>query len=82
MPRTPPTTPNPDHPFPDGDSRQRAETAAAALLDRYALAKRALDVAAADGDTAALAGALAAAADIFARLHRLIAVGWWFDDPF
>lgn len=77
-----PATSNPNHPFPDDDDRHRAEDAATAILDRYNLAQRALARAARDGDDAELATALRAAADCTACVHRLIAVGWWHDDPF
>jgi len=73
---------NPNHPFPDADSRQQAENAAADMLDRFTLAKRALQTAANGGSNADVAEALRVASNLTAYLHRLIAVGWWFDEPF
>jgi len=73
---------NPNHPFPDADSRQQAENAATDALDRFTRAKRALQVAATSGSTADVAEALRTASNLTAYLHRLIAVGWWHDRPF
>ena len=79
---TMPNTPNSNHPFPDADTQQRAETAAAELLDRFTLAKRTLQAAANDGSNAEVGEALRNAANLTTFVHRLIAVGWWFDQPF
>ena len=79
---TMPNTPNPNHPFPDADTQQRAETAAAELLDRFTLAKRALQIAANEGSNAEVGEALRTVANLTTYVHRLIAVGWWSDQPF
>ena len=76
-----PETPNPFHPFPDEKTREQADVAATALMNRYILAQRAMRSACAD-HTRTPMREFYELAEASRELHRLLMFGWWVDQPF
>ena len=77
-----PNTPNPLHPFPDEATRQQADLAATALIDRYITAQRAMNSLPEDADNRTALHAFHELADVTHEVHRLLMLGWWSDQPF
>jgi hypothetical protein len=73
---------NPHAPFPSDQVRSLADAAATALIDRYTLAKRAMESLADDADNATALAAFNELANVSCDLHRLLMLGWWADQPF
>ena len=77
-----PTTPNPFHPFPDAITRQQADLAATALIDRYVMAQRAMTSLPEDADNTTALRAFRELAAVSHELHQVLMLGWWADQPF
>ena len=79
---TPFLNPNPFHPFPTEETRQQADLAATAIVNRYVLAKRALEALPEDSEAAVAADVFHELANAAHDLHRVLMLGWWSDQPF
>ena len=77
-----PITPNPFHPYPDEATRQQADLAATALINRYTRAQRAMNSLPLDADNRAALEAFHELADVAHEVHRVLMLGWWTEQPF
>ena len=64
-------------PFPSEESRQAADQAATAILDRYVLAQRTMNSLPDDADNTTAVHALHELADATRDLHHVLMLGWW-----
>lgn len=74
--------PNPFHPFPNEETRQQADLAATAIVNRYVLANRAMQALPEDADNRTAGEAFHELANAAHDLHRVLMLGWWSDQPF
>jgi hypothetical protein len=79
---TPFLNPNPFHPFPTEETRQQADLAATAIVNRYVLANRAMQALPEGADNRTAAEAFHELANAAHDLHRVLMLGWWSDQPF
>ena len=79
---TPFLNPNPFHPFPTEETRQQADLAATAMIDRLTRAKRAIEALPDHSSGAHAANVFHELANASHELHQTLMLGWWADQPF